>query len=36
MLCPSCRAENDDTARLCLACRTPLRVVSAGFQVGCN
>jgi serine/threonine-protein kinase len=34
MLCPSCRAENDDDARLCIACRTPLRVVSAGSVVG--
>lgn len=34
MLCPSCRAENDDAARLCIACRTPLRVVSAGSAVG--
>jgi serine/threonine-protein kinase len=34
MLCPSCRAENDDGARLCVACRTPLRVVSAGSVVG--
>src|SRR5687767_1827155 len=34
MLCPSCRAENDDHARLCVACRTPLRVVSAGSVVG--
>ena len=34
MLCPSCRAENDDDARLCVACRTPLRVISAGSVVG--
>jgi serine/threonine-protein kinase len=33
MFCPSCRAENDDGARLCIACRTPLRVVSAGAVV---
>jgi serine/threonine-protein kinase len=33
MLCPSCRAENDDQARLCVACRTPLRVIAAGSMV---
>ena len=34
MLCPSCRAENDEGARVCVACRPPLRVVSAGSVVG--
>jgi serine/threonine-protein kinase len=33
MLCPSCRGENDEGARVCVACRTPLRVVSAGSVV---
>jgi serine/threonine-protein kinase len=34
MSCPSCRAENDEGARVCVSCRTPLRVVSAGSVVG--
>jgi serine/threonine-protein kinase len=33
MSCPSCRAENDEGARVCVSCRTPLRVVSAGSVV---
>jgi serine/threonine-protein kinase len=33
MLCPSCRAENDEAARACVACRTPLSVVAAGSVV---
>ena len=34
MVCPSCRADNDDAAEVCFTCRTILSAVTQGSVVG--